>query len=142
MRPGRDPVRHSVRDDGSGLRSGAVRGDRGGPAVPGRCVPTRVQLDGPDHRAARGASRIRGRALGLFGMAQMGLQVGSGVTVGVLGAVIGVHWSLGLSALALTTGTVVLLAFYVRRNAPRPTEAAYGGLRELLITGRGPNIGE
>ena len=69
---------------------------------------TIVQLDAP--------TRIRGRALGLFSMAQMGLQVGSGLTVGVLGAVIGVHWSLGLSALTLAAATLILLAF-VRHNA-------------------------
>jgi predicted MFS family arabinose efflux permease len=68
---------------------------------------TIVQLEAPP--------AIRGRALGLFSTAQMGLQVGSGITVGVLGAVIGVHWSLGLSALTLAVGTLVLLA-YVRRN--------------------------
>jgi MFS family permease len=68
---------------------------------------TIVQLEAPP--------AIRGRALGLFSTAQMGLQVGSGFTVGVLGAFIGVHWSLGLSALTLAVGTLVLLA-YVRRT--------------------------
>jgi MFS family permease len=43
----------------------------------------------------------RGRVVGLFNMAQQGLKVGSGATVGLLGAVIGIHWSLGLSAVAL-----------------------------------------
>jgi hypothetical protein len=68
---------------------------------------TIVQLEAP--------SAIRGRALGLFSTFQMGLQVGSGVTVGLLGAVIGVHWSLGLSALTLAVATLVLLA-YVKKN--------------------------
>jgi MFS family permease len=43
----------------------------------------------------------RGRVVGLFNMAQNGLKVGSGFTIGVLGGVIGIHWSLALSALAL-----------------------------------------
>jgi len=78
---------------------------------------TIVQLEAPP--------RIRGRALGLFSMAQMGLQVGSGLTVGVAGAIIGVHWSLGLSALVLTAGTLALLA-YVRRNGVETHGASQG----------------
>ncbi len=46
----------------------------------------------------------RGRVVGLFNMAGLGMRAFSGITVGVLGAGIGIHWSLGLSA-------VVLLAF-------------------------------
>jgi MFS family permease len=68
---------------------------------------TIVQLEAP--------IAIRGRALGLLHTATMGLQVGSGFTVGVMGAVIGVHWSLGLSALALAAGTLALLT-YAKRN--------------------------
>jgi hypothetical protein len=81
---------------------------------------TIVQLAAP--------SAIRGRALGLFSTFQMGLQVGSGVTVGLLGAVIGVHWSLGLSALTLAVATLVLLAYVkkigVTRLEPPPVAAA------------------
>ena len=36
----------------------------------------------------------RGRVIGLFGMASLGLRAFSGVTVGLLGSLIGVHWSL------------------------------------------------
>ncbi len=63
-----------------------------------------VQLRAPIDR--------RGRVVGLFSMAQSGLRVGSGVTVGVLGAAIGVHGSLGLSAIAalLICAALVLLA--------------------------------
>lgn len=43
----------------------------------------------------------RGRVLGLFNMAQSGLRVGSGVTIGFMGAGIGIHWSLALSAALL-----------------------------------------
>jgi MFS family permease len=77
---------------------------------------TVVQLEAPTH--------LRGKALGLFSTAQMGLQVGSGFTVGVLGAVIGVHWSLGLSGLALAFGTLALLTVYVRRTSVRRLEPA------------------
>jgi MFS family permease len=55
--------------------------------------------------------RLRGRLIGLFAMASMGLKAFSGLTVGVLGGLIGVHWSLAASALALLAVTVVLLAF-------------------------------
>ena len=48
----------------------------------------------------------RGRVIGVYGMSANGLRAGSGFTVGLLGAAIGVHWSLGLSATALCLGTV------------------------------------
>jgi hypothetical protein len=38
----------------------------------------------------------------------------SGITIGVLGAVIGIHWSLALSAMALLAATMVLLGFSMR----------------------------
>ncbi len=44
---------------------------------------------------------IRGRVIGLFNMASLGLRAFSGVSVGLLGSFIGVHWSLGLSALVM-----------------------------------------
>ena len=53
----------------------------------------------------------RGRVVGLFSMAQNGLRVGSGVTVGILGASFGIHASLGVSAivsLAFCAGLVLL----------------------------------
>ena len=48
---------------------------------------------------------IRGRVVGLFNTSMLGLRAGSGVTVGVVGAVIGVERSLAISA-----GVVVLVA--------------------------------
>ncbi len=48
----------------------------------------------------------RGRVIGVYGMSANGLRAGSGFTVGLLGAAIGVHLSLGLSATALCVGTV------------------------------------
>jgi MFS family permease len=44
---------------------------------------------------------IRGRVVGLFNMAGLGMRAFSGITVGLAGAVIGIHWSLGLSAAVL-----------------------------------------
>jgi MFS family permease len=57
--------------------------------------------------------QLRGRLIGLFAMASMGLKAFSGITVGVLGGLIGVHWSLAASALALLTVTVALFAFAI-----------------------------
>jgi MFS family permease len=52
---------------------------------------TLVQLNAPE--------QIRGRVLGLFGMASSGLRTFSGVTVGLAGSATNIHLSLGLSAL-------------------------------------------
>jgi len=62
-----------------------------------------VQLEAPPAR--------RGRVVGLFSMAWNGLRVGSGVTVGIVGAVIGIHYSLALSALAFLAVGVALLVY-------------------------------
>ncbi|WP_312015679.1 MFS transporter [Bradyrhizobium liaoningense] len=43
----------------------------------------------------------RGRVVGLFNMAGLGMRAFSGLTVGVVGAWIGIHWSLGVSAAVL-----------------------------------------
>jgi MFS family permease len=64
---------------------------------------TLVQLLAPSH--------LRGRLIGLFNMSSMGLRAFSGLTVGVLGGLIGVHWSLALSATALLAVTLALFAF-------------------------------
>jgi MFS family permease len=57
--------------------------------------------------------QLRGRLIGLFAMASLGLKAFSGVTVGVLGGLIGVHWSLALSAMVLLAITVALFAFMI-----------------------------
>jgi len=64
---------------------------------------TIVQIQAPSH--------LRGRLVGLFGMSALGLRAFSGVTVGVLGGLIGIHRSLALSAIVLFAVTVVLLAY-------------------------------
>jgi MFS family permease len=53
---------------------------------------------------------MRGRVIGLFNMASLGLRAFSGISVGLLGSAIGIHWSLGLSALAAMMVAGVLLA--------------------------------
>jgi hypothetical protein len=56
----------------------------------------------------------RGRVIGVYGMSAQGLRFGSGFTVGLLGAVVGVHWSLGLSAAGLCVGTVLAGIYALR----------------------------
>jgi MFS family permease len=61
---------------------------------------TLVQLHAP--------AEIRGRVLGLYSMAQMGLRSFAGISVGVVGAFIGVHHSLLLAVSILFVITVAL----------------------------------
>lgn len=68
-----------------------------------------VQLNAP--------GEIRGRVIGLFNMAALGMRAFSGITVGLMGAVIGVHWSLALSAVALMALVGALLARFVSTPA-------------------------
>ncbi|MHC4054362.1 MFS transporter [Bradyrhizobium sp. 25ACV] len=58
---------------------------------------------------------IRGRVVGLYNMAGLGMRAFSGITVGLFGAAIGIHWSLGLSAAVL-----LALLLLLRRRATRP----------------------
>lgn len=58
----------------------------------------------------------RGRVLGVYNMASSGLRAGSGLSIGLVGGVIGIHWSLGLSALLLV-GVVIALLVYTGRTA-------------------------
>ncbi len=69
---------------------------------------TLVQLLAPAH--------LRGRLIGLFAMSTLGLRAFSGVTVGVFGGVVGVHWSLALSAMVLLAVAIGLLAFAMRSS--------------------------
>ena len=62
-----------------------------------------VQILAPDH--------LRGRLVGLFSTSAFGLRAFSGVTVGVAGALIGVHRSLAFSAMTLLAVTLALLVF-------------------------------
>jgi hypothetical protein len=53
----------------------------------------------------------RGRVIGVFTMAASGMRMFSGMTVGLAGRLIGIHYSLALSAAALLVGVVILLSF-------------------------------
>ena len=44
---------------------------------------------------------IRGRVIGLFNMSALGMRAGAGITVGLMGGLIGIHWSLVISAICL-----------------------------------------
>jgi MFS family permease len=66
-----------------------------------------VQINAPNE--------IRGRVIGVFSMSASGLRTFSGISVGLLGARIGIHNSLALSALALLAlYTLLLTARYLR----------------------------
>jgi hypothetical protein len=60
----------------------------------------------------------RGKVIGVYGVSANGLRFGSGVTVGLFGAVVGIHWSLGLSAAALCAGTAIAALPAIRRSRP------------------------
>jgi MFS family permease len=62
----------------------------------------------------RAAPADRGRVVGLYGVSANGLRAGSGFTVGILGAAIGIHASLGFSAAALCAGTLVAGIYALR----------------------------
>jgi hypothetical protein len=71
---------------------------------------TLVQLHAP--------ADIRGRVIGVYSMAALGMRMFSGVTIGVIGGVIGIHYSTAFSALALG-GVVLVLLAYTRRATVR-----------------------
>jgi MFS family permease len=74
---------------------------------------TIVQLEAP--------VELRGRLIGLFSMSAYGLRAFSGITVGVLGGLIGIHWSLALSSLILLAVTLALFGFAShKRVGPEP----------------------
>ncbi|HWJ36256.1 MAG TPA: MFS transporter [Steroidobacteraceae bacterium] len=64
-----------------------------------------VQMNAP--------AEIRGRVIGVFSMSVMGMRTFSGLSVGLLGASVGIHNSLALSAAALF---VVIAAMFVGRH--------------------------
>jgi len=68
--------------------------------------------------------RLRGRVVGLFNTAALGLRAGSGLTVGILGALITVQWSLMLSAAVVVASVVVLLTLELRPVEGHQQEAA------------------
>jgi MFS family permease len=73
---------------------------------------TLVQLHAPDE--------IRGRVIGLYNTSHNGLRAFSGVTVGIGGGIIGIHWSLALSAGVLLVVSLGLLSMTLRAAAAGP----------------------
>jgi len=67
---------------------------------------TLVQMEAP--------TAIRGRIIGLYNMSSLGLRAFAGVTVGLMGSLIGIHWSLALSALVLLAAIAVIAALTIR----------------------------
>lgn len=67
---------------------------------------TLIQLNAP--------APVRGRVIGLYSMAALGLRSFSGVTVGLGGRLIGVHWSLGICAAAV--GVIMLALVGISRQ--------------------------
>jgi MFS family permease len=65
---------------------------------------------------------IRGRVIGLYGTSFNGMRAFSGVTVGMGGSLVGVHWSLAASAVLLLVITAALFAFELRGQRPAPAE--------------------
>jgi MFS family permease len=72
-----------------------------------------VQLNAPEH--------LRGHVIGAYAMASLGLRLFSGLTVGVLGALVGVHVSLAISAAVLCGAVSALL--YAGMRVQRPAMA-------------------
>ena len=71
-----------------------------------------VQMNAPD--------AIRGRVLGLFTMASSGLRTFSGVLVGLLGSLVGVHRSLGAAACGFAVVASLLLRWSRRSGEVQP----------------------
>ena len=81
---------------------------------------TLVQLLAPAH--------VRGRVVGLFNTAALGLRAGSGLTVGVVGALIGVQRSLMLSSAVVVASAILLLTWELEPITVRAdNEAATSG---------------
>jgi MFS family permease len=62
----------------------------------------------------------RGQVVGLYGVGANGLRMGSGVTVGFLGGLIGLRMSLGVSSAGLAVCTAAVAAYlvvYIRRQS-------------------------
>ncbi len=68
-----------------------------------------VQLNAP--------APIRGRVIGVFSMAANGMRTFSGITVGMIGGLIGIHRSLSLSAAVLFIAIGGLMVFGARTHA-------------------------
>jgi hypothetical protein len=68
---------------------------------------------------------IRGRVVGLFTMAMLGLRAGSGLTVGLVGTLVGVRLSLAVSSFAVVLVSIGLLVREGRARTPVEREVTY-----------------
>ena len=64
---------------------------------------------------------LRGRIIGVFTMSSLGLRFFSGVSVGLLGGVVGIHLSLTLAAVSLLA---VVATLWLTLNNSRARTAA------------------
>ena len=71
---------------------------------------TVVQLRAPREK--------KGQVIGVYGVGANGMRIGSGFTVGLFGAAVGLRTALGLSSTALVVG-VALMAIYLAAVARR-----------------------
>ena len=71
---------------------------------------TLVQVNAP--------AAVRGRVIGLFNMSALGMRTFSGLTVGVAGALVGLHVSLAAAAVAMFVIAVALLVRDRRGGVP------------------------
>lgn len=71
-----------------------------------------VQLSAP--------AAIRGRVIGVFTMAASGMRMFSGITVGLAGGLIGIHYSLSASAAVLMIVLGILWGVYMRLHRDPP----------------------
>ena len=69
----------------------------------------------------RAPSEMRGRVIGLYNMSSLGMRTFSGVTIGVIGGYIGIHWSLALSALVLLVIITMLFTYLARPESTATT---------------------
>ncbi|MDE3077891.1 MAG: MFS transporter, partial [Chloroflexota bacterium] len=72
---------------------------------------TIVQLQAP--------AELRGRLIGAFMMAQLGLRAGSGLSVGVLGSAIGIHSALAWSSVCTVALAAAMFGFVRLSPAPQ-----------------------
>ena len=76
----------------------------------GAMAQTLVQVHAPP--------ALRGRLIGLYNLAGNGLRAFSGVTIGVVGGLIGIHWSLALSCVLLLVCMLPLLRYVAAERKP------------------------
>ncbi len=76
----------------------------------GAMSQTLVQINAP--------AEIRGRVIGVFVMAALGMRTFSGITVGLMGDVVGIRGSLSMSAGLLLLSVLALYVFNMRRAQP------------------------